>query len=203
MKKDTSYLVAGDKTGKTKLDQAKKYGAKVITEEGDGPPGEGRNAARIAYSEPHACASHPRRGAVSHRRHRHADEPQELEAAPAHHRDAHLTDRAGPGKPARRDQGTRRAERAGHRADAVQRPPRRVDARDGAGAPLVGSEQLLAHAAHRDRRPRLHGGRRLGTARARDAGRRERASSTSRTSRRAARSTTRSRTSRRSSRRAA
>ncbi len=33
VKKDTSYLVAGDKTGKTKLDQAKKFGAKVITEE--------------------------------------------------------------------------------------------------------------------------------------------------------------------------
>ena len=33
VKKDTSFLVAGDKTGKTKLDQAKKYGAKVITEE--------------------------------------------------------------------------------------------------------------------------------------------------------------------------
>jgi DNA ligase (NAD+) len=33
VKKDTSYLVAGDKTGKTKLDQAKKYGARVITEE--------------------------------------------------------------------------------------------------------------------------------------------------------------------------
>ncbi len=33
VKKDTSYLVAGEKTGKTKLDQAKKYGARVITEE--------------------------------------------------------------------------------------------------------------------------------------------------------------------------
>ena len=33
VKKDTTYLVAGDKTGKTKLDQAKKYGAKVISEE--------------------------------------------------------------------------------------------------------------------------------------------------------------------------
>ena len=33
VKKDTAYLVAGDKTGKTKLDQAKKYGAKVVTEE--------------------------------------------------------------------------------------------------------------------------------------------------------------------------
>ncbi len=33
VKKDTSYLVAGEKTGKTKLDQAKKYGAKVVTEE--------------------------------------------------------------------------------------------------------------------------------------------------------------------------
>jgi DNA ligase (NAD+) len=33
VKKDTTYLVAGDKTGKTKLDQAKKYGAKVLTEE--------------------------------------------------------------------------------------------------------------------------------------------------------------------------
>jgi DNA ligase (NAD+) len=33
VKKDTSYLVAGEKTGKTKLDQAKKFGAKVITEE--------------------------------------------------------------------------------------------------------------------------------------------------------------------------
>jgi DNA ligase (NAD+) len=33
VKKDTSYLVAGDKTGKTKLDQAKKYGVKVISEE--------------------------------------------------------------------------------------------------------------------------------------------------------------------------
>ena len=32
VKKGTTYLVAGDKTGKTKLDQAKKYGAKVITE---------------------------------------------------------------------------------------------------------------------------------------------------------------------------
>ena len=32
VKKDTSYLVAGDKTGKTKLDQAKKYGATVVTE---------------------------------------------------------------------------------------------------------------------------------------------------------------------------
>ena len=33
VKKGTSYLVAGDKTGKTKLDQAKKLGAVVITEE--------------------------------------------------------------------------------------------------------------------------------------------------------------------------
>jgi DNA ligase (NAD+) len=33
VKKDTSYLVAGEKTGKTKLDHAKKYGARVITEE--------------------------------------------------------------------------------------------------------------------------------------------------------------------------
>ena len=33
VKKDTSYLVAGEKTGKTKLDQAKKYGARVVTEE--------------------------------------------------------------------------------------------------------------------------------------------------------------------------
>jgi NAD-dependent DNA ligase len=32
VKKDTTYLVAGDKTGKTKLDQAKKFGTKVITE---------------------------------------------------------------------------------------------------------------------------------------------------------------------------
>jgi DNA ligase (NAD+) len=33
VKKDTSYLVAGDKTGKTKLDQAKRYGAAVLSEE--------------------------------------------------------------------------------------------------------------------------------------------------------------------------
>jgi len=33
VKKGTSYLVAGDKTGKTKLDQAKKHGARVISEE--------------------------------------------------------------------------------------------------------------------------------------------------------------------------
>ena len=33
VKKDTSYLVAGDKTGKTKLDQAKKHGARVLTED--------------------------------------------------------------------------------------------------------------------------------------------------------------------------
>lgn len=33
VKKDTTYLVAGDKTGKTKLDQAKKHGARVISEE--------------------------------------------------------------------------------------------------------------------------------------------------------------------------
>ncbi|MDB4943018.1 MAG: ligase [Labilithrix sp.] len=33
VKKDTSYLVAGDKTGKTKLDQAKKHGARVLSEE--------------------------------------------------------------------------------------------------------------------------------------------------------------------------
>jgi DNA ligase (NAD+) len=33
VKKTTTYLVAGDKTGKSKLDQAKKYGTKVITEQ--------------------------------------------------------------------------------------------------------------------------------------------------------------------------
>jgi DNA ligase (NAD+) len=33
VKKDTTYLVAGDKTGKTKLDQAKKYAVKVLSEE--------------------------------------------------------------------------------------------------------------------------------------------------------------------------
>ena len=32
VKKGTSYLVAGEKTGKSKLDQAKKFGTKVITE---------------------------------------------------------------------------------------------------------------------------------------------------------------------------
>jgi DNA ligase (NAD+) len=32
VRKNTSYLVAGDKTGKSKLDQAKKYGTKVIGE---------------------------------------------------------------------------------------------------------------------------------------------------------------------------
>jgi DNA ligase (NAD+) len=32
VKKNTTYLVAGDKTGKSKLDQAKKYGTQVITE---------------------------------------------------------------------------------------------------------------------------------------------------------------------------
>jgi DNA ligase (NAD+) len=32
VKKTTTYLVAGDKTGKSKLDQAKKFGAKVVTE---------------------------------------------------------------------------------------------------------------------------------------------------------------------------
>jgi DNA ligase (NAD+) len=32
VKKNTTYLVAGDKTGKSKLDQAKKYGTKVIGE---------------------------------------------------------------------------------------------------------------------------------------------------------------------------
>jgi DNA ligase (NAD+) len=32
VKKTTSYLVAGDKTGKSKLDQARKYGTKVVTE---------------------------------------------------------------------------------------------------------------------------------------------------------------------------
>jgi DNA ligase (NAD+) len=33
VKKGTTYLVAGDKTGKTKLDQAKKHGTRVVTEE--------------------------------------------------------------------------------------------------------------------------------------------------------------------------
>lgn len=33
VKKDTTYLVAGEKTGKTKLDQAKRHGAKVISED--------------------------------------------------------------------------------------------------------------------------------------------------------------------------
>jgi DNA ligase (NAD+) len=33
VKKDTTYLVAGDKTGKTKLDQAKKHGARVLSED--------------------------------------------------------------------------------------------------------------------------------------------------------------------------
>jgi DNA ligase (NAD+) len=32
VKKNTTFLVAGEKTGKSKLDQAKKYGTKVITE---------------------------------------------------------------------------------------------------------------------------------------------------------------------------
>ena len=32
-KKGTTYLVAGDKTGKTKLDQAKKHGTRVVSEE--------------------------------------------------------------------------------------------------------------------------------------------------------------------------
>jgi DNA ligase (NAD+) len=32
VKKTTSCLVAGDKTGKSKFEQAKKYGTKVITE---------------------------------------------------------------------------------------------------------------------------------------------------------------------------
>ncbi|HEY6460639.1 MAG TPA: BRCT domain-containing protein, partial [Polyangiaceae bacterium] len=32
VKKNTTYLVAGDKTGKSKLDQAKKFGTKVLTE---------------------------------------------------------------------------------------------------------------------------------------------------------------------------
>src|ERR1700722_17985134 len=32
VKKTTTCLVAGDKTGKSKLDQAKKYGTKVLTE---------------------------------------------------------------------------------------------------------------------------------------------------------------------------
>lgn len=32
VKKNTKYLVAGDKTGKSKLDQAKKFGTEVITE---------------------------------------------------------------------------------------------------------------------------------------------------------------------------
>jgi DNA ligase (NAD+) len=34
VRKTTTYLVAGEKTGKSKLDQAKKYGAKVIDEAG-------------------------------------------------------------------------------------------------------------------------------------------------------------------------
>ena len=33
VKKTTTYLVAGDKTGKSKLEQAKKYGTKVLSEE--------------------------------------------------------------------------------------------------------------------------------------------------------------------------
>jgi DNA ligase (NAD+) len=32
VKKNTTYLVAGDKTGKSKLDQAKKFGTRVLTE---------------------------------------------------------------------------------------------------------------------------------------------------------------------------
>ena len=32
VKKTTTYLVAGDKTGKSKLDQAKKFGTKIIDE---------------------------------------------------------------------------------------------------------------------------------------------------------------------------
>jgi len=34
VKKNTTYLVAGEKTGKAKLDQAKKYGTKVVDEKG-------------------------------------------------------------------------------------------------------------------------------------------------------------------------
>jgi DNA ligase (NAD+) len=32
VKKGTTYLVAGEKTGKSKLDQAKKFGTRVISE---------------------------------------------------------------------------------------------------------------------------------------------------------------------------
>jgi len=34
VKKNTTVLVAGDKTGKSKLDQAKKFGTKVVDEAG-------------------------------------------------------------------------------------------------------------------------------------------------------------------------
>ena len=151
------------------------------------------------YPSTHACPLAHRRCALRHRRHRRAREPEELEAARAHHLDAHIADRARARHRPRRGEGSRRPERAGHRADAVQRPPRRMDADHGAGAPLVGPQQLLAHAPHRDGRSRLHDRRRLWSARARHARRERASSSTSRTSRRAARSTMRSRTSRRSS----
>jgi BRCT domain type II-containing protein len=46
VKKNTTYLVAGEKTGKSKLDQAKKYGTKVIDEAGlyDLVAGRGRES---------------------------------------------------------------------------------------------------------------------------------------------------------------
>jgi BRCT domain type II-containing protein len=34
VKKNTTVLVAGDKTGKSKLDQARKFGTKVVDEAG-------------------------------------------------------------------------------------------------------------------------------------------------------------------------
>ena len=54
VKKDTTYLVAGEKTGKAKLDQAKKFGTKVISEaEMEALLGEKENAGE-ATGEPEA-----------------------------------------------------------------------------------------------------------------------------------------------------
>src|SRR5262249_49548426 len=137
VKKDTTYLLAGDKTGKSKLDQAKRYGTKVITEaemqllvagsEAPSAPEDSR-----AHGRTRPRPAHLRRHRRAHRRDRHSRRFEELEPAQAHHGDTHLARRASSGKRTGRDQGTHPAERAGRGAGAVQRPPRGVGAHHGA-----------------------------------------------------------------------
>ncbi|MEO8874259.1 MAG: BRCT domain-containing protein, partial [Polyangiaceae bacterium] len=65
VKKGTTYLVAGEKTGKSKLDQAKKFGTRVISEDEMQKLIAGETLPELAAPEPKVAAKkEPREGSA-------------------------------------------------------------------------------------------------------------------------------------------